>query len=347
MRKITKFIKPTLFKAKKNAPKNAEIIDAFSSSLKELFFTRNPGLKKEMPEARKPLERFLKDSKKIKGIWIYYPWNNKLVYSLPENLYFELRTARNKNLITIDEQKKYREFKVGITGVSIGSNILWPLVMSGGPKFIKIADPDTIEVSNLNRLRAPISSIGVNKAVFTAHQIWEMDPFAKLFVRPQGVSKNNIESFILNKPKLDVLIDEMDSLNLKIASRKICRKNRIPVLMATNIGDKIMLDVERFDLEPKRPILHGLIGDVKIEDLENIPYKEWLKFATKIVDPKNFTVRLKESISEIGKTVSAVPQLGTSATIAGAAISYIIRKIAANKKVSSGRYFVNLDKIIN
>jgi len=67
-----------------------------------------------------------------------------------------LRTARNKNFITAAEQKRYRNLKIGIMGMSVGSNVIWPLVASGGPKFLRIADADTIEISNLNRMLAPI-----------------------------------------------------------------------------------------------------------------------------------------------------------------------------------------------
>ena len=57
--------------------------------------------------------------------------------------------------------------------------------------------------------------------------------------------------------------------------------------MATDNGDNIILDVERFDLEPERPILHGLIGDVKPDDFKTMNYEEWLKLATKIVGFEN------------------------------------------------------------
>ena len=116
--------------------------------------------------------------------------------------------------------------------------------------------------------------------------------------------------------------------------------------MVTDNGDNVILDVERFDLEPHRPLLHGLVEELDTDALDNITYSEWVKIATKIVDPKNLTKRMRESVKEMGKSIAAVPQLGTTATIAGAVAAYAVRKIAIGENMKSGRYFISLDKSI-
>jgi nitroreductase len=52
-------------------------------------------------------------------------------------------------------------------------------------------------------------------------------------------------------------VEECDDLYLKIALREYARKKRVPVLMETS--DRGLLEIERFDLEPERGILHGLM----------------------------------------------------------------------------------------
>ena len=116
--------------------------------------------------------------------------------------------------------------------------------------------------------------------------------------------------------------------------------------MATDNGDGIVLDVERFDEDPELEIFHGLIGDITIEGLESMGYKDWLKVATKIVGPECLTEKMQDSILQIGKTIPSVPQLGTSANIAGSAISFVLRKIANKETMPSGRYFVNIEEDI-
>jgi hypothetical protein len=220
--------------------------------------------------------------------------------------------------------------------------------MSGGPKFMKIADHDQIEISNLNRIRASLLDYGENKAQIAAEDGWALDPFAEFEVWDKGISKGTVEEFIAGSNPLDVFIDEMDSLDLKIQARFISREKKIPVLMATDNGDGIILDIERFDLEPEREIFHGYLGDVKPEDFENLGYKDWLKLATKIVGPDFLTEKMQDTFLQIGKTVSSVPQLGTSANIAGSAMAYVIRCIANDEDMPSGRYLISLeDKLVH
>src|SRR3972149_427351 len=287
--------KPYFFCRKDNIPQDAQFIDVFEGGLRELFFVDNPRFKKGMPEAEKPLRDFLRNNKPGE-VWIYYPWNNKAVHCLPEELYLKLRTARNRNIITEDEQINYRNAKVGIVGLSVGSEVLSALVMSGGPKVLKIADFDSIEITNLNRINAKLTDVGMNKTWVAAREVWGLDPFAELHLWDNGVSDENIEEFILGEPKVDIFIDEMDSLSLKARSRIICRQARIPVLMATDNGDDVLLDVERFDLEPHRAIFHGLINEAELMNIERISYQEWVRLASKIVSPEYLPDTRRESL---------------------------------------------------
>src|SRR3972149_11320967 len=162
--------KPRIINSKEDIPATKKIIDAFTSGVGELFFVENPRLKKNMPEALGALGEFLKNHG-ISDVWIYYPWLDTAVRCLPEDLYFKLRTARNRNIITDEEQKNYRNAKVGVVGLSVGSAIVSALVMSGGPKVLKIADFDEVEISNLNRIKAKLTDVGVNKTTVLAREV--------------------------------------------------------------------------------------------------------------------------------------------------------------------------------
>ena len=329
--------RPTVFRDKNSIPSDSLLIDAFSSAVKELFFIENPHLKPAMPEAKESLELYL-NTHGAGAIWVYYPWNGKVVKSLSEDLYFKLRTARNRNIITEEEQKKYRGAKVGIAGLSVGSAILSALVSTGGPRIIKIADFDVVEISNLNRIRAKLFDVGTNKTTVAAREAWELDPFADLYLYPDGLKKDILEEFILGEPRLDIFLDEMDNLELKFLARQICKKNKIPVVMATDNGDGVILDVERFDLEPERPIFHGLVKEEELQNLVTSDYKKWIEIANKIIGFEYLSERVKNSLLQIGKTIASVPQVGSAAMMAGAAVSYVVRQIANREPFESGKY---------
>lgn len=334
-------IKPLFFTDKNKAPEGARFIDAFNPELKELFKVRYPKFKNN----KEKMEAFLKKADAIQGVHVYFPWNNTVVYILPKDLFLEVRSARNKNLITKEEQRKFYNTKVGIIGLSIGSNILWPLLVSGGGSFLRVADPDIIELTNLNRLFYPISEIGESKVVAAMKKAYELNPFTTIEPWENGVSMETLEKFIAGPKKLDILIDELDDLEIKIQLRILARKHKIPVLMATNLGEKAMIDVERFDLEPKREIFHGFLGKFNNNEFKNlIPHSPmWIKATKKIIDQKYISESLKSSLKEVGKTVAGVPQLGITSSVSSAFIALAITKITAGKKVKSGRYIIDVN----
>lgn len=335
-----KQIEPIFYKSKIEVPQGVHVLDIYESALKELFFIDHPHIKKTNFESEDIISYRRKN--KAEDVWIYYPWRNIVIHTIEETAYFKLRTARNKNILTHEEQMHYRDTKIGIIGLSIGSVILSSLVATGGPEYIKLADYDSIEITNLNRMNANLLDIDQNKAEVAAKKTLELDPFARLVVYTNKIESKDMAGFILD-PKIDIFIDAMDSLDLKVQAREICRKYKIPCLMATSNGDSIIFDVERFDLEPRRELFHGRLGKISPKDFENQNKKEWLQKALKIVDVNLLTPKLIKSIPEVGKTISGVPQLATTLQLSGSAISYVVRRIANKEDLPSGRYLVNLD----
>ncbi|MDO8495621.1 MAG: ThiF family adenylyltransferase [bacterium] len=336
---------PIIFSSFRKLPSGTRKIDIFDQAYRELFLVDHPKFKQELlgqPEAWKKFVRLYSD----KGVWIYYPWRRLAVRVLSEQNYFRLRTNRNRYVITEKEQERYRHLKVGIAGLSVGSSIVSALVASGGPRILKLADFDVVEVGNLNRMRAILPDVGSSKVMVAARTVWELDPFAQLDLWGKGVSAENIRKFITGKPRLDLFIDEMDSLDIKVAARLVCQKEGIPVVMATDNGDGVIVDVERFDLEKERPIFHGSTGKWDTDRLSKLDYKQWLKLATKIVDPAFLTEEMQKSLPEIGRTLAGVPQLGTASAVAGAVVAVMVRRIANKLPLPSGRYILNLEERI-
>lgn len=337
--------RPIILKSKKGIPSGTKCIDALESCQEELFKVRNPRFAKQPFKKLPEWKIFLKS---IEGSdrWVYWPSEKIAARILDEKKYFELRTARNRNLITGKEQAAYRDTTVGIAGLSVGSSILSALVLSGGPKTIKIADFDVLEATNLNRIRGGIADLGSEKIEMAARDVWRLDPFANLKLYPKGLTEEKLEAFMLGSPRLDIFIDEMDNLALKVLARFVAKRERMPVVMATDNGDGILLDVERFDLEPKRPIFHGLVGKLTVAETRVAKGPQWFEIVEKIIGGPWMPARHKASLKEIGKTLAGVPQLGTDAATAGAAVSFVVRKIANDEHMPSGRYVFDMNKIL-
>ena len=333
--------RPEFYSDESKVPAGAVKLNVVERAHTELFFVEHPNLRKDAPEVEAQLSDYLKNHT-LSALWVYFPWRNTAIHIPNEETYFKLRTARNRNLITESEQLTVRAKTVGIAGLSVGSSVVTSLVATAGPKTIKLADPDTIDITNLNRINATLLDVGENKTTTTAKRAWELDPFLDLQLHEDGVTNESLPSFVSN-PKLGVFIDEMDAIALKIESRDVCKRFGVPVVMATDNGDSVIVDVERFDLEPDRPIFHGRV-DITAEELSGMNRDMFVKLANRIIDPAYFTERQQKSIMEIGKTLSGVPQLSTAATIAGSAVSFVVRRILLGEDMPSGRYVISCEE---
>jgi molybdopterin/thiamine biosynthesis adenylyltransferase len=217
--------------------------------------------------------------------------------------------------------------------------------MMGGAKYMKLADNDVISLSNLNRIRYPLESIGENKAVYCAKQIYEINPYADLKIYKEGITEKNINEF-LKKPKIDILIEEMDNPYLKVKIRFLARKLGIPVIMAADNGDGVIVDIERYDLNKNYPILHGILGKMTPEDFKSIPPKDVPRIIAKIAGANIADLRMLYSVTEVGKSIYSWPQLGNATTLCGSILTYLARSIILkDKKIKSGRYEVNPKEI--
>lgn len=327
------------------------VIDTYKEQISELFFIRNPRYRFDK-KYQTALYDFVKDhcagkSMDEAGTWVYFPWNKLLVHYLPDALHQELRTARNRNLITADEQKKFYEWKIGIAGLSVGSHVALTIAMMGGGKMMRLADPDTISGSNLNRIRDDFTKIGVSKCESVAHAIYQINPYAELLLYQEGVTNSNAHQFLAGPPKVDVLVEEMDNLEMKIALRLEARKLEIPVVMATDNGDNIIFDIERYDMDRGMKPFNGALGDVTVEDFKNFPSIELPKLAAKVAGPHLAAPKMLASVLEVGKTLYSWPQLGDAATLAGAAVAYVVKRLALGEPVKSGKLEVNFDSIFD
>jgi len=328
------------------------IVDEIESQITELFQIRHPKiLLKKTPKSQLLdfRESFYKErDKKFFGFWVYYPWNNHLVHFLPEKLHTEIRTSRNKNLITKNEQDKFYNSSIAIAGLSVGNSSVATLLYTGGPKNMRLADHDRLDASNINRIRTTFTKVGQKKTDVAAQEIYEVNPFCNLKLFRNGLNIKNIKDFLLQPKPVDILIEEMDNLFLKIQIRLCARKYRIPVIMAADNGDNIILDIERFDLEPTRPLLHGDVPEKELLAITpDMPKIEAARIISRWVHPENVVPRMQSSLLEIGKTLYTWPQLGSAAFLAGCALAYSARKIILDEPIKSGKFVVSLDHALN
>lgn len=308
------------------------VVDVFQQQLREWLKAENPekSLSEEDLNRLAALHSDTSDPEK-NGAWIYYPWRNTLVHCLAKEEFIRVRTIRNLHKITNKEQEQLANAKVGVVGLSVGQSVAISLVMERICGSLRIADFDTLELSNLNRIRSSMIHQGELKTTVVAREIAEIDPFVEVSCYDKGLQLDNIHEFLEG---LDVVVDECDSLEMKIILRKACRERGIAVVMDTS--DSLMLDIERFDLEPKRPLFHGLIDEDMPIDWNN-PHQR-MQLLSQIIEPQKASLRAQQSLSEIGKTITTWPQLATDVAMGGAFAAKLVRQILLGDSIPSGRF---------
>lgn len=276
------------------------------------------------------------------GTWVYYPWNNNLVHLLEETDFIRLRTSRNQYKITPEEQSDLGGKKVGVIGLSVGQSVALTMAMERVFGTLRIADFDHLDLSNLNRIRSGVANIGLPKTIIVAREIAEIDPFLKIELYPDGITDENLDEFLgEGESKLDLLVEECDSLDIKIKARIKARAKSIPVIMDTS--DRGMMDIERFDLDNTLPIMHGMVDEGRANQIDQWTAKERLALVMDMVGAENISSRLKASLLEVEETLTTWPQLASSVVLGGAISTVVVRQILLRQAVKSGRYYLDVD----
>lgn len=326
------------------------VVDTLDSQWEELYKIRHPEtIRKGVAEH--DLKKFIAlqyggKGRDRYGVWVWYPWGKMLVRFLPEKLHTELRTARNRNLITASEQRRYYQAHVGVAGLSVGNAVVSNILHTGGAKHFRIADGDYLSGSNTNRIRAGFDTVGLPKTTIAAREILLVNPFAELQVFDTGLTEKNLKRFLSHPVPLRVVVDEMDNLYLKIRLRLLARAYKIPVVMAADNGDGVVVDIERFDLDPGRPLMHGDIPENELLAIRpDTPRHVAARIISAWVKPEHIAERMMASLLQLGKTLYTWPQLGNAASMAGSLMSYVVRQIVLGGPVLQGKIVVSSERL--
>jgi hypothetical protein len=278
------------------------------------------------------------------GSWVFYPWLHLIVHIPPKDDLYALRTSRNRNLVSADEQQTLRNSTVLIAGMSVGSNVVEALISQGIAGKLILADMDIIEPSNLNRIRSPYHHVGLHKVDAISRKVWEIDPYIEIIGLTDGLHENNLQK-VLENHDVDILIDEMDELRMKIKLRETAKRKKLPVLMAADDGDDALMDIERYDIEPELPIFHGLIPQDILDEVEAGSYpraKLGMVIGKYFIGTEHIPLRMYQSLTEVGKSLPSWPQLGSAAALSGLCVAFAAKKVLLNQPLKSGRTLVSM-----
>ncbi len=312
------------------------IIDHYEQQLEELFGIIHPSEASNLQKLRAFIDERLKPKNHISGTWVYYPWREIIIHLLPEQEFFALRTNRNRELITFEEQLQLRNFKVAIFGMSIGGVIARAIIQGGGAQNMTICDDDTFAISNLNRVPVDLLAVGQSKAERMAQDLYQLDPFLKLNVIKTRASDQLLQELMKGKFRPQLIIDAIDDFPMKVLLRLTAQEHLLPLVMCTNLGDSVLFDVERYDLGSLQPF-HGRVTPALLEKIVNnqLPDDQKKMLAVTLVGKNNVPLRARNSVAQLEKNLAGRPQLFSSVTVGAGLVAFLVRQIALQKKIPS------------
>jgi len=315
--------------------------DVYASQVAELAEVRLPG------GSRQAREKFIADyGAREPGVWSYYPWLNVALRTLEPAALFELRTNRNRDLVTKSEQAALRRAHVAIAGLSVGSNVLSALAHHGVGSTFSLADHDELATTNLNRTQGRLLDVGIPKCQLAARTVWELDPFATCLLYQQALDDDTVSSFAAAS---DVVFDEVDDFRVKVQLRLMAQRHGKPLLMATSLGDTVLIDVERWDrpedgLEP----FNGQLDGVSLPELmrTGLSREDESRFAAQVIGIGNVPLRALESLPLVGRELAGRPQVASTANVAAGAAAMAARSVLLGAPLRSGRYRLSLTETL-
>jgi molybdopterin/thiamine biosynthesis adenylyltransferase len=233
---------------------------------------------------------------------------------------------------------------VGFVGASLGSNVIEGVVREMRPRTAKLADPDYLEITNLNRLqhgslryltrsrasrrdpRDAFETSFVNKAELVAYENQLIDPYTDWYLYQEGVNSRNLDEFLLGngqEPRLDYVVEGADELGIKVEVRARARQHGIPVLMASDFGHRGQVQLQDYAANPDGTLGYRVPDEVLLHALERCKSSgdraDLFEFVRALAgddfEVDEFALWMRQSGEQ---PTSSVPQSGAVAQLSGA-----------------------------
>jgi hypothetical protein len=194
-----------------------------------------------------------------------------------------------------------------------------------------------------------MSEVGLSKTISAAREISDIDPYIAQVHLEHGYTTPEAEQ-AMDQWRPLVIVEEVDDLQTKAAVREYAREKRIPVVMATDVGDISVVHVERFDTEDVAPFSGRVSAEAfaRLRDNQLTP-QELVSVLLDVSgrDAALGSPRLIKSFMDIGRGLAGLAQLGTTVGMGASLAALAIREIALGRPLPSGSYVADPRELLS
>ena len=237
--------------------------------------------------------------------------------------------SRNNGVLDGKEQSALMALRVLVAGCgSVGGSAVEPLARMGMGSLV-LADPDSYEISNLNRQLCVYADIGRPKVEVVAERARAINPLIQVTEEAAGVTEENVSTLLEGAGvAFDAIDSTPPSLWIKYLLHREAAKRRIPVLLGVDLGGKPIVYVWDYRRDP-RPF-YGKAEEADFREGREIDAVRSYLGLTAI--PTDFFPVIRD---RAGEDSVPWPQVAYCATSMGALVSRIVVDLAVGEPVRS------------
>jgi hypothetical protein len=157
--------------------------------------------------------------------------------------------CRNSGILSDREQAALRAATVLVAGCGGGGALAEPLARLGVTRF-RLADPDSFDVSNLNRQACGHADVGLSKPGVLAGRVQAINPAAEVRTYPGGLTLDNLDEALDGAHVVFDGIDPSMSGWVKYQMHERAARRGIPVLAGMDFGGKPVVCVFDYRRNP-------------------------------------------------------------------------------------------------
>lgn len=236
-----------------------------------------------------------------------------------DEAYYQEMISRNIGIFSPKEQNRIKTAKIAIAGAgAVGGHCAHILSRCGVTRFT-MADPDTFSASNMNRqFGSTQSTLGKNKVEVVASEVCEINPSIIIEKFTDGVTKENVLSFL---DGVDAVVDGIDFLNPEARTilMQESRRKGIHVFLAPALAFGVSVLV----FGPESPTFEEFFGKVPRKNSQ----KDLISFGRKIfpIIPKYINkLAFAQALGKTHKIPTCAPGVMLSSVMVSADILNLI-----------------------
>ncbi|WP_235848990.1 MULTISPECIES: ThiF family adenylyltransferase [Bacillaceae] len=232
--------------------------------------------------------------------------------------------SRNLGIMTEEEIKQLNQSTISIAGCGCIGGFSAELLVRIGVEKIKLADPDTFDVSNINRqCAATYETVGMLKTDALKYHLFSINPELEVEVYSTGVNEANVAEFVSGA---DYVIDAIDYFSFpeSVALHRAARKAELNVITAVALG----FGTSVLTFRPDGMTLEEYIGipeDIEIDALKGMtfPASSYTNYLPAYVTEEKITEWLENKTIP---TISVGQALGPGALVSQLVLHLLNRK---------------------